>query len=133
MTTISKTEFAAAVAAFVQVLNNDVALQIAKGNRPQYRQFGYTMGSKHARIFSMCEHNDSRSSRMFMSIDGLVRRADSWKQVGRVLGSWADVAPRGYALGPILSGPKVARTSANDATPAAESAQESFLAAMGAL
>jgi len=102
MDTNEKTQsFEVTVEAFVAKLNARSAELAAAGKSPLYKSFGYTMGPKHARIFSIC--GSSRSSRAFFSRDGLIRRADSWKAAGRVLGSHDSDGAFAYVLGIYLS------------------------------
>jgi hypothetical protein len=94
----SSNNFEAQVQAFVTALNDRAIALTAAGRRPLYRDFGFTIGPKHARIFS--QHSPgSRSSRAFFGRDGLLRRADSWKQAGRVLGTVDSAGAFAYVFG----------------------------------
>jgi hypothetical protein len=93
--------FKADVEAFVAKLNAEVQRVTEEGKfRPLYRSFGYTMGSRQARIFSRA--GEGRSSRVFYGRDGFVRCADSWKAAGRLLGSPSSSVVVDYVLGPLL-------------------------------
>lgn len=91
-----------AVVEIVAALNAAVDAAKAAGKAPLYSNFKFTMGPRHARVFT--ENGGSRSSRAFVGADGVIRRADSWQKPGRVLGAWASEEARAYVLGPILSG-----------------------------
>ncbi len=71
---------------FVAALNARAEALIASGKRPIYRNFGFELGRKYARIFWSTD-SGARSALVFVAADGVVRRADSWKQAGRILGS----------------------------------------------
>lgn len=95
-------EFLSKVSAIVNALNTQAAALAAEGKRPLYRNFGFTMGPRHARIFAM-QGGDTRSARAFVGVDGNIRRSDSWKKPGRVLGSHESPDAYAYILGPVFS------------------------------
>jgi len=90
--------FEATVEAYVAALNARANELIAAGKAPLYLSFGFTMGPKHARIFAN-HGGTSRSSRAFFSRDGLIRRADSWKAAGRILGKHDSADAFAYIFG----------------------------------
>lgn len=76
---------------FCEALNARAAqLEAERGKRPMYHSFGYEVGRKYARIF-WTDTNGSRSALAFVDADGIVRRSDSWKKAGRVLGHYTEV------------------------------------------
>lgn len=70
------------------------------GKAPLYRDFGFEVGRKYARIF-WTDRGGSRSALAFVDVDGVVRRSDSWKKAGRVLGKCLDVAVIAHVGGPV--------------------------------
>lgn len=74
------------------------ALQAEHGKAPLYRNFGYELGRKYARIF-WSDKGGGRSALAFVDAEGVVRRADSWKKAGRLLGHRVDVVD--YVGGPL--------------------------------
>lgn len=89
--------FEAEVAAYVERLNESAQALIEAGKNPLYKVFGYSPpGPAHARIF--CENGPGRSSRAFFSRDGKIRRSDSWKKPGRILGEHTDPRVFDYIL-----------------------------------
>lgn len=104
-TTKTRDEVRNAAEMFVARLNAEAQQELAHGRKPLYTTFGYEMGQKHARIFSMC--GSSRSARAFVCNDGTIKRADSWKASGRILGATYESADAfAYVLGPIFGGAK---------------------------
>lgn len=82
--------------AFCTALNTRADKLAADGRRPLYRNFGFDLGRKRARIFS---DTGQRSARVFVDAEGIVRRADSWKRPGRTLGARDLDAVIAYVLG----------------------------------
>ncbi len=75
-------------------------LQAKNGKAPLYRNFGYELGRKYARIFWATD-SGARSALAFVDAEGTVRRSDSWKQAGRVLGHSVDELVIAYVGGPL--------------------------------
>lgn len=96
MTTLKET-----AEAFCVALNARAAeLQAQHGKRPLYRNFGFELGRKYARIFWATD-SGQRSALAFVDADGVVRRSDSWKQAGRVLGQSDAREIIEYVAGPV--------------------------------
>jgi hypothetical protein len=82
-------------------LNARADLMTAKlGRRPTYHNFGFEIGRKYARIFWSTD-SGSRSALAFVAADGTVRRSDSWKAAGRILGQSSDEAVIAFVGGPL--------------------------------
>jgi hypothetical protein len=86
--------------AFCEALNARAAMLTAEGRRPLYRNFGFELGRKYARIFST-DGAGSRSASAFVDVEGVVRRADSWKKAGRIVGRCDELAAIAYVGGPV--------------------------------
>jgi len=86
--------------AFVAALNARAeVLAVESGRRPLYNNFGFELGRKYARIF-WATKSGSRSALAFVDAEGVVRRSDSWKAAGRVLGTVTDGATVAFVGGP---------------------------------
>lgn len=86
---------------FCEALNARAAeLQAKYGKRPLYHSFGYELGRKYARIF-WTDTNGSRSALAFVDAEGVVRRSDSWKQAGRILGQASARETIEFVAGPV--------------------------------
>ena len=87
--------------AFCEALNaRAVELTAKHGIKPLYRNFGFEVGRKYARIFWSTD-SGQRSAAAFVDADGVVRRSDSWKQAGRILGQRDAVAVIEFVGGPL--------------------------------
>jgi hypothetical protein len=99
--TMTTESISAHATAFVAALNARADLMTAKlGRRPTYHDFGFELGRKYARIFWSTE-GGSRSALAFVAADGIVRRSDSWKAAGRILGHASDEAVIAFVGGPV--------------------------------
>lgn len=86
---------------FCEALNaRATELQAKHGKRPLYYGFGFELGRKYARIFWSTD-SGQRSALAFVDAEGVVRRSDSWKQAGRVLGSSTSREVIEYVAGPV--------------------------------
>lgn len=82
--------FTQLVSVFVATCNKAVEVLASEGKDPLYKEFGFSIGPKHARIYTVNRDGSNGSVRAFLGRDGFVRQAKSWKQVGRVVGSPSD-------------------------------------------
>lgn len=103
--TMTRNEVVAAAEAFTKRLNDNAQALIAQGKKPLYETFGFEMGQKHARVFTVV--GSSRSAHAFVCNDGTIKRADSWKAAGRIIGAThtSDDA-FAYVAGPVFGGAK---------------------------
>lgn len=99
---MTKAELTTAAQTFVDALNKVLEDHVAAGRKPLYKRFGFEVGSKHARVFHI-DGGDFRSAAAFVSSDGFIRRSDSWKKPGRILGALDCPKALAYVAGPILS------------------------------
>jgi hypothetical protein len=87
--------------AFCEALNaRSNALAVKLGRKPTYRNFGFELGRKYARIFWSTD-SGQRSALAFVDADGVVRRSDSWKAAGRILGQRDAEAVIALVVGPV--------------------------------
>jgi glycosyltransferase A (GT-A) superfamily protein (DUF2064 family) len=87
--------------AFCEALNARAAEMTAKlGRKPTYHNFGFELGRKYARIFWSTD-SGQRSALAFVDADGVVRRSDSWKAAGRILGRRDAVEVIAFVGGPL--------------------------------
>jgi hypothetical protein len=84
----------------VEALNQNVEKRAGKG-RPLYQQFEYMLGQKHARIYTII--GGGKSAIAFLGRDGFIRRADSWRKTGRILGEHDSRTAFEYIAGPMVT------------------------------